>query len=189
MEECKICYDLCKIEKIKKIKCGHRLCGQCYLKLLISECPYCREPIFYTKAEKNIRKKMGVDTNPDFSSNIVYNPVDFAYNHTLTNDLTTLNISPESNSDSPNFTLNRTTRNRHRRILRQVNMENNNSNNNSNNRSANDRRRQRSKRRRKLTDEEIKEKRRIINIKKKMRFIKREGRLRKTIAWYNNEID
>ena len=56
---------------------------------------------------------MGVETNPDFSSNIVYNPVDFAYDHTLNNS-TTYNISPGSNSDSPNFSFNRTTRNRHK---------------------------------------------------------------------------
>merc|ERR1711998_722629 len=105
MEECKICYDFFKIDKIKNLKCGHRLCQECYLKLIICECPYCRKPILYTKNEKNRRNEMGVESNPDFSSNIVYNPVDFVNDHTLNNS-TTYNISPGSNSDSPNFNLN-----------------------------------------------------------------------------------
>lgn len=185
MEECKICFDMCKIDKIKKIPCGHELCYDCYINLITCQCPFCRKNINYSTEELKLKNSLGIRMNEDFSSNIIYNPNDFAYNQNSNNAVATLQ---NFDSDTPNFTLSRTVRNRNRRLLRQVNLENDLSIEVQQQR-ANDRRRRRSKRRRKLTDEEIQEKRRIINLKKKMRYIKREGRLRKTIAWYNNEID
>lgn len=184
MEECKICYDVYKIDKIKKISCGHELCKNCFLKLIICECPFCRKTIDYTKQETKRRRSMGIETNPDFSSNIVYNPNDFVYDHYSNLPLTT-SVTLHNDIDIPNLTLHRTNRNRHRRIIQQINLESNvNSTSNTNHR-----RRDRTKRRRKLTDEEIHERRRIINLKKKMHYIRKEGRLRKQIAWYNNELD
>jgi hypothetical protein len=183
MEECKICYDIYKTLNFKTIKCGHTLCKKCYLQLIICECPFCRHKIEYSKMDQNKRRELGVETNPDFSSNIIYNPRDFVYSHNYNNSTLSSTTNSVNDIESPDFALNHNTRNRQRRILRDINSGNRSNNN------ANNRRRNRSKRRRKLTDEEIKEKRRIINLKKKMKYIRKEGRLRKEIAWYNNQID
>jgi len=195
MEECKICYDIVDLKKMKRIKCGHKLCEKCYLSLIICECPYCRDKIFYTKEEKIKRLKNGVETNPDFSNNIVFNPNDFATGQNINNNNNNnrSNLSSttfrESNNgrydiyDDPNYIVSRTSRRRHRRIMQEYAIRGNNQ------QEANERRRKRTKRRRKLSDAEIKAKRKNIKKKKELSRMKKHGRLMKEVAWYNLQID
>ena len=189
MEECKICYDIIDQNDFKDIKCGHKLCQKCYLNLLICECPFCRTKIFYNHEDIKKRQQMGIESNPNFSDNIVFNPNDFAFNNN--NNRTNLSSityresasGVRENSDNPNYILSRNNRRRHRRLLQEYNAVTNT------HEEANERRRKRSKRRRKLSDEEIKEKRALINKRKQMSKMKKHGRLMKEVAWYNLQID
>lgn len=179
MEECKICFSKPKQNNIKILKCSHELCNDCYLSLIYNECPYCRTEIIYTNKEKLIRKQKGINSNIDFSENIQYNINDFTDNNTNTENLSSMNTNLDVNLlNFPSLIISRRSRN-----------QRNHQNIHNTQEEANFRRRKRSKRRRKLSDEEIQEKRKIINIKKKMKFLKKEGRLRKQIAWYNQQID
>ena len=197
MEECKICYDIIDQKQFKKMSCGHTICDKCYLNLIICECPFCRCKISYSKKEQQIRENMGVDTNADFSDNIVFNPSDYIYGQNINNNInnnrnnlssTTFrepgtNIQSYDDYEDPNYIISRTNRRRHRRLIQEY------SSDNYQNTNANDRRRKRSRRRRKLSDEEIKHKREIIKKKKKFSRMKKHGRLMKEIAWYNLQID
>ena len=191
MNECKICYDIVDHSKIKEIKCGHELCQKCYINLLISECPFCRYKIIYTKDEMKTRHSLGIKNNPDFSDNIVYNPRDFIYGDNINNNRNNLTSTTfrESNNrtnnanNGPDFILSRNSRRRHRRIMQEQVAETNSQE------QANERRIKRSNRRRKLSDEEIRLKRENINKRKQLSRMKKHGRLMKEVAWYNLQID
>lgn len=43
--ECNICYDHIKINDFKTLECNHKLCNDCYNKLLSNKCPFCRHII------------------------------------------------------------------------------------------------------------------------------------------------
>lgn len=43
--ECNICYDNIKIINFKTLECNHKLCYDCYYKLLSNKCPFCRHII------------------------------------------------------------------------------------------------------------------------------------------------
>lgn len=47
MEECFICYED-NINNWKILSCCHKMCYNCYIKLITNKCPYCRCPFEYS---------------------------------------------------------------------------------------------------------------------------------------------
>jgi hypothetical protein len=145
--------------------------------------------------EHKIRKNMGVETNADFSNNVVFDPSDFINGQNINNNynnrsnLSSTTFRESGNNgryvdyEDPNYIMSRTSRRRHRRLIQQHTAVTNTQE------QANERRRKRTKRRRKLSDQEIQHKRDIINKKKKLSRMKKHGRLMKEVAWFNLQID
>ena len=165
MEECYICFSNLKLDNFKLLPCSHKICFSCYLKLEKSKCPLCRKDFKYNKDDIIKRKELGIQNkynSPSAQQNYI--------ERTRINDLT--NIDQTTNIFYPN------------RIRRRVNIDNNF---HFEDIGVVGRQRYR-KRRKNLSEEEIKERRRIIREKCKRKWTKKENRLNK-VNWYDINID
>lgn len=163
MEECYICFSNLESSDFKSLPCSHKLCKICYLKLEKSKCPLCRKDFIYTKEDINKRRELGIQ-NKYNSPSVQQNFID----RTRINDF--------SNIELPNYQSNRS----HRRMNRNRNID------------VEDigvvgRQRYR-KRRKNLSEEEIKEKRKIIREKCRRKWMIKENRLSK-VNWYDIQVE
>lgn len=159
MEDCQICFQKVSSEKMKQLTCSHALCYNCYLRLDKQLCPFCRNPFIYTQKDILNRNKLNVEYNWQPPAEL-------------------LNYIPQE------------LRNNSQTIIESNDTNIRNTNTEPNNRIER-RRVQRSKRRRRktLSEKEINEKRRIINKRKKMKFLKINRRYLKTHGWWELPIN
>ena len=159
MEDCQICFQQVSSEKMKQLTCSHALCYNCYLRLDKQLCPFCRNPFIYTQKDLLNRNKLNIEYNWQPPAEL-------------------LNYIPQE------------LRNNSQTIIESNDTNIRNTNTEPNNRIER-RRVQRSKRRRRktLSEKEINEKRRIINKKKKMKFLKINRRYLKTHGWWELPIN
>ena len=159
MEDCQICFQKVSSEKMKQLTCSHALCYNCYLRLDKQLCPFCRNPFIYTQKDILNRNKLNVEYNWQPPAEL-------------------LNYIPQELRNDPQTIIESNDTN-----IRNTNIEPNNR--------IQRRRIQRSKRRRRktLSEKEINEKRRIINKKKKMKFLKINRRYLKTHGWWELPIN
>ena len=159
MEDCQICFQKVSSEKMKQLTCSHALCYNCYLRLDKQLCPFCRNPFIYTQKDILNRNKLNVEYNWQPPAEL-------------------LNYIPQELRNDPQTIIESNDTN-----IRNTNIEPNNR--------IERRRIQRSKRRRRktLSEKEINEKRRIINKKKKMKFLKINRRYLKTHGWWELPIN
>lgn len=169
MEECYICFSSLESSHFKSLPCSHKICFTCYLKLDKTKCPLCRKDFKYNKEDIIKRKELGIQNK--------YNSPSARQNYierTRINDLNSLNHYPNHNSDNypEDFQSTRSRRNYSRNNDYDVE-----------NIGIVGRQRYR-KRRKNLTEEEIKEKRKIIREKCRRKWTIKENRLSKT-NWYD----
>ena len=159
MEDCQICFQKVSSEKMKQLTCSHALCYNCHLRLDKQLCPFCRNPFIYTQKDILNRNKLNVEYNWQPPAEL-------------------LNYIPQE------------LRNNSQTIIESNDTNIRNTNTEPNNRIER-RRVQRSKRRRRktLSEKEINEKRRIINKRKKMKFLKINRRYLKTHGWWELPIN
>ena len=159
MEDCQICFQQVSSEKMKQLTCSHALCYNCYLRLDKQLCPFCRNPFIYTQKDLLNRNKLNIEYNWQPPAEL-------------------LNYIPQELRNDPQTIIESNDTN-----IRNTNIEPNNR--------IERRRIQRSKRRRRktLSEKEINEKRRIINKKKKMKFLKINRRYLKTHGWWELPIN
>ena len=165
MEECYICFSNLESNDFKSLPCSHKICFSCYLRLEKTKCPLCRKDFNYNLEDKNKRRELGIQNkynSPSAQQNYI--------ERTRINDLT--NIDQTTNIFYPN------------RIRRRVNVDNNFQFENI---GVVGRQRYR-KRRKNLSEEEIKERRRIIREKCKRKWTKKENRLNK-VNWYDINVE
>jgi hypothetical protein len=168
MEECYICFSSLESSHFKSLPCSHKICFTCYLKLDKTKCPLCRKDFKYNKEDIIKRKELGIQNK--------YNSPSARQNYderTRINDLNSLNYYPNHypNHYSDNYPEDfQSTRSR-------------NNDYNVENIGIVGRQRYR-KRRKNLTEEEIKEKRKIIRGKCRRKWTIKENRLSKT-NWYD----
>ena len=159
MEDCQICFQQVSSEKMKQLTCSHALCYNCYLRLDKQLCPFCRNPFIYTQKDLLNRNKLNIEYN--------WQPPAELLNYIPQELINSSNPSTETNYTRQAYSFDETNNRTERR------------------------RNQRSKRRRrkKLSEKEINEKRRIINKKKKMKFLKINRRYLKTHGWWELPIN
>ena len=196
MEECNICCFKKKPDKFITMTCGNKLCKKCYINLIRPACPFCRNKITYTEAEKKQRIKQGVDVNYNFYQNIEFNLQDLNNNNIATSHISNSN-NMQPNNRTRHYDLNltsilnnydttiqtRTERRRNQRMRRNQHLEF--VTQNSNQETANNRRRRRSRRRRVLSDSEITNRRKKIKARQKRSRERKNIRSIKTSGnWY-----
>ena len=49
IEECPVCYSICRTRIVYQCNGGHFVCNQCYPKLTVKTCPTCRSEMFETR--------------------------------------------------------------------------------------------------------------------------------------------
>lgn len=160
MEECYICFSNLEPSDFKSLPCFHKICFSCYLRLEKSKCPLCRKDFKYNKEDINKRKELGIQNkynSPSAQQNYI--------ERTRINDF--------------NFQQNTYLNNSRRR--------NNNQLENFEEGIGIVGRQRYRKRRRNLSEEEIKEKRKIIREKCKRKWTIKENRLNKT-NWYDINV-
>ena len=164
MEECYICFSNLKSSDFKSLPCSHKICFSCYLRLEKTKCPLCRKDFKYNLEDKNKRRELGIQ-NKYNSPSVQQNYIE----RSRINDLNNVN-----HSDNIFFS---------DRTRRRINRENNIQIENV---GIIGRQRYR-KRRKNLSEEEIKEKRKIIREKCKRKWMIKENRLNK-VNWYNIDV-
>ena len=164
MEECYICFSHLESKDFKSLPCSHKICLSCYLKLEKTQCPLCRKDFKYTLEDKNKRRELGIQ-NKYNSPSVQQNYIE----RTRINDF-------DYNQFENNFYPNRTRRRLNRENTIQVE-----------NIGIIGRQRNR-KRRKNLSEEEIKEKRKIIRERCKRKWTIKENRLNK-INWYDINVE
>ena len=162
MEECYICFSNLEQINFKSLPCSHKICISCYIKLEKTKCPLCRKDFKYSKEDLNKRNELGIENKYNFPS-AQQNYI----NRTRINDF---------NNFQQQYSTNRTIR----RMYRDDYSEEENI--------GIVGRQRYKKRRRKLSEEEVKEKRKIIREKCKRKWTIKENRLSK-INWYDINID
>ena len=165
MEECYICFSCLESSDFKSLPCSHKICFSCYLRLEKTKCPLCRKDFKYNLEDKNKRRELGIQNkynSPSAQQNYI--------ERTRINDLNNVN-QREDNFYSE-------------RSRRRMNRENNIYIENT---GIVGRQRYR-KRRRNLSEEEVKDKRKIIRDKCKRKWMIKENRLNK-VNWYDINVD
>lgn len=165
MEECYICFSSLESSDFKSLPCSHKICFSCYLRLEKPKCPLCRKDFKYNLEDKNKRRELGIQNkynSPSAQQTYI--------ERTRINDLSNVNQSDNIFYSD--------------RSRRRINRENNV---NIENVGIVGRQRYR-KRRKNLSEEEIKEKRKIIREKCKRKWMIKENRLNK-INWYDINVE
>ena len=168
MEECYICFSSLKSSDFKLLPCSHKICFNCYLKLCKTECPLCREKFTYNKQELIKIKELGIK-NKYNSPSIQQNYIE----RSRINDLDAIN------DHISNLHLTQPVR-RSNRLNRfnDLNFED----------TGIVQRQRYRKRRRNLSEDEIKERRKIIREKCRRKWLIKENRLNK-INWYDINVE
>ena len=142
----------------KVLSCSHKVCSSCYLRLEKSTCPICRKSFNYSVEDLNKRRELGIE-NKYNSPSVQQNYIE----RTRINDFSTLHNSRLRNNN----------RNVNEEFEEGIGIMG----------------RQRfRKRRRNLSEEEVKEKRKIIREKCRRKWSHKENRLRK-VNWYDIEVN
>ena len=165
MEECYICFSSLESSDFKSLPCSHKICFSCYLRLEKTKCPLCRKDFKYNLEDKNKRRELGIQNK--------YNSPSTQQNYI---ERTRINDFNNVNNNDNNFYSDRT----RRRINRENNIHIENI-------GIAGRQRYR-KRRKNLSEEEIKEKRKIIREKCKRKWMIKENRLNK-VNWYDINVE
>lgn len=163
MEECYICFSNLESSDFKSLPCSHKICQMCYFKLDKAKCPLCRKEFIYTKDDINKRRELGIQ-NKYNSPSVQQNFID----RTRINDFSDINSSNHLSDRSQ------------RRMNRNQNIDVENV-------GIIGRQRYR-KRRKNLSEEEIKEKRKIIREKCRRKWMIKENRLSK-VNWYDINVE
>ena len=164
MEECYICFSNLESSDFKSLPCSHKICFSCYLRLEKTKCPLCRKDFKYNLEDKNKRRELGIQNkynSPSTQQNYI--------ERSRINDFNNINNDNNFYSD---------------RTRRRINRENNTQIDNI---GIVGRQRYR-KRRKNLSEEEIKEKRKIIREKCKRKWMIKENRLNK-VNWYDINVE
>jgi len=75
MEDCNICYD--KKKDFFVPSCDHKMCLDCYNKLIRNDCPYCRKKYTY----QELQQKQNIYSLPDFRNNNEHIRNESSYNN------------------------------------------------------------------------------------------------------------
>lgn len=164
MEECYICFSNLEQIDFKSLPCSHKTCISCYLKLEKTKCPLCRKDFKYSKEDLNKRKELGIQNK--------YNSPSAQQNYI---DRTRINDFNNFNNFNNQYSTSRTIR----RIYRDEYIDEEDI-------GIVGRQRYR-KRRKNLSEEEVKEKRKIIREKCRRKWMIKENRLSK-INWYDINV-
>ena len=154
MEECYICFSSFETNGFEILPCSHKICSYCHIRLENPNCPLCRKQFNFTKEQNKKRIDLGIKNK--YSSPSVQQE---NFERNRLNDFNSIinqstNRNTRNNNSYDNVGIGIVGRQRYRR------------------------------KRRNLSEEEIKEKRKIIREKCRRKWMIKENRLNK-VMWYD----
>lgn len=85
--DCEICYE--NNSKLIELICKHKLCHNCYLKLVKPLCPFCRTEFKYSNKDDKLRIQLGLHNN---QSNNDYIEIEYEYEYSINIRFQNINI-------------------------------------------------------------------------------------------------